>query len=297
MIKKLLLLATFILSLNAGRLVINKQFNTDIMNLKLDNVPELYTYDTIQKLVADQYGFMIHSVIPEVEGDKKFFRDNDEKVGEFLAKIGDTYEATATVDEKKGKIVFTPLFSTFAKFPSGWNVEETVQDLQLNNPNISFKVNGNRVYAYGTEVQIKEITPLLANLEFITNKELAFVVKVLNYQTKDAEPEFIGFKKSLGNEMGYEKGNGGAVFIEKVIHLKHNDIFGFQFKDQFISIKLDMVKEKVIFNNHYELPMNEMSELGYVFTTIDKTSKDWDLLGVNKDKVKKFIVEMSLSDI
>lgn len=292
---KLLIILLLIIpfQLCSGSLIINKEFNTDIMNLRLEKVPELYTYGDIQKLMNEQFGYSLYTVIPEVEGEKKYFKDNDEKVGEFLSKIGDTFEAIATVDEKKGKVSFTPLFSTFAKFPPGWNVEETIKDLQINNKNVNFKINGNRVYAYGTEAQINEISPLLANLEFITNKEIAFVTKVVTYQTKESETEFIGYKKSLGNEIGFEKGNGGQVFIEKVVHLKHNDIFGFQFKDQFVSMKLDMVKEVIIFNNHVELPMSEIANLGFVFTTYETKKDFWEESKISK----KYIVEMSLSDI
>lgn len=289
MIKKILLLLIIPLYLISGSIIINKNYIYDLFNMELKNIPEIYTYSDIEKALNEQYGILLYSSIPEIEGNKRYFNNNKLLVGDFLSEIADSFEATATYDEKKGYIKFNQLFSTFTKFPAGWNLDDTLNDLQLNNPNISFKINGNRIYAYGSEKQIDDINPLMQNLEYITNKNNMFVIKVLKYSTKEKEKEFIGYKKGLGNEVGYDD---GKIYIDKIISLKHNDTFGFQFQDQFINIKLNMVKETLVFNNYYEIPLSELTNLGYVFTSSETQEKTF--WGDNENE-EKYIVEITPS--
>lgn len=268
--------------------VINKPFEKEIMNQKLKDMPELFTYEDLGKALNTQYGFFMISHIPEIEGNKKYFKDNAETIGDFIVKVADSFNAVADIDDKKGKIVFKQLFSTFAKFPAGWNMHETINDLQLNFPNISFKINGDRMYAYGNEAQIKEITPLLNNLEFITNKENSFILRIVPYASKTEGEDFIGYKKSIGNKI-----DDNPTYVEKVINLRHNDTFGLQFGNRFINIKLDMVKETLRFDNHYELPLAEIYNLGYVFT-IEDVKKEYLF---EKKETKNYIIEITPNNI
>jgi len=172
--------------------IINKPFNQEILNNTLKNVPEIFTFKDMAKAIENQYGFLTYSHIPEIESNKKFFSDNKKYVGEFLNVIADSYHATYDVDEKKGKIVFKPLFSTFVKLPGNWDIDGMIDDLRTNYLNTIFKSDGNRIYAYGTDKEIKAITPILNNIEYITNN-------------------FIGYKKSYGNSLDEKN-----IYLEKV---------------------------------------------------------------------------------
>jgi len=287
-LKKLLFLLIIPLYLIAG-ITINKPFKQEILNEPLKDMKELYTFKDLSKVMLDKYGYNLISHIPEIESDKKFFTDQKEYVGEFLVEVADAYQATFEVDDKKGKITFKPKFSTFVKFPAGWDMYETINDLQLNFPNVIFKISSNRIYAYGTEKQIDTIQPLLNNLEYITNKSNSFILRILPYKTEETSPDFIGYKKSYGNSL-----DNNNVFLEKVIHLKHGDQFSFQVLNRIINVKFNMIKEAIIFDDYYEIPLSEIYNLGYVVTLTEKTKK-YVLID---DAIKKhYIIEIEPTDL
>jgi len=281
--KKILLIIFLIVPLFAN-VIINKEYKYDILNSKLKNIPTLYTYSDLEQAINEQYGYSLYSYIPEIEGNKKYYKDNSKNIGDLLFKIADNFNAAVSVNEKKGKIVFKELYSNFVNLPNNWDMEGTEKDLQLNYPEINFKINGNRIYAYGSESQIKKVTPILQNIEYITNSPKHFFIRVLPYYTQDKENEFIGYRKDLGNAMEEPQ-----IPLEKTITLKHDDTFTFQYYNKLITVKLNLVKQNITFDNNYVVPLSDISSVGLVFTVNIKKEELWHDKTINK----KFILEVS----
>lgn len=288
--KKLLFLLFLIIPYYLmANITINKPYNQDILNSPLKDMKEIYTFSDLSKKISDKYGYNVISHIPEIESNKKFFTDEKEYVGDYLTQIADAYEATFDINNKRGIIIFKPKFSTFIKLPNSWDMYDTKNDLKENNPNMIFKIIGNRIYVYGTEKQIDNIQPLLNNLEYITNKSTEFILRILPYKTKEKTKDFIGYKKSYGNSL-----DNGSMLLEKVIYLKHGDQFSFQIKNRIINIKLNLVKNALIFDDYYEIPLDKIYDLGYVITLIQHKNKS---VLIHDDIKKHYIIEIVPSDL
>lgn len=255
MLKKIIaisLLTTMLFS----DMIINKPFKEEILNNKIDYNEEVINYNTLNKIIDEQYGYYLYTNIPEIKKDRNFFIYEERTIGYILNKFLNDYEAVINVDDKKGIIKIVQIYDFFIKMPLGWKMNQTVDILKNGLDDISFRISGNRIYAYGSENAINKIKDIMLAVEEDANREYSIILSIYEYNgeeddtlTNMRDPSFYESAKKVA----YTK-----------LQLKHGQKYGFNFKGKYIGTELDSMSKSVLVNGK-NIEINNLNNIGYEF--------------------------------
>lgn len=266
MIKRLLTLLLFVFtSITYADVIINAEYKYDIFNLKLKGLDDLTTFGTIEKALEEQYGFKIVNKILELNPNKKIYLPEKEKIGDILNEVIKGYEASVDVDGKKGVIYINQLNSFFVQMPFGWDMHHLKESFVFSFNEVEYKINGTRLYVYGSKSKIEEIRPTLLEVERLANRKQYFQVIVYPYSTNENAKQFIGYMKNLSPL------KESTPLSQTVISLTHNGNYGFVFQGEFIQLKMNLINETIEFSDELYVKFDQLYDLGYVFHAFNGT--------------------------
>jgi hypothetical protein len=237
-------------------MIINKPFHEQILNEKINYEHEVINYDILSEKIDEEYGFRLYTNIPEIKKSRNFFIYEERTIGYILNKLTSEYEAVVNVDKRKGIISLNPMYDFFIEMPQGWKMNETVDLLRDGFRNVSFRISGNRIYAYGSEKSIENIKYIMMAIEKDSNKVYNIMLNI--YEYPDDKDDVIAVMKDPSSFKKAKK------ITSTVINYTHGQRYGFNFKGKYIGTEFNSIKKAIIINNK-KIPISNIDDLGYVF--------------------------------
>lgn len=219
----------------------------------IDKIDANYRYKTLFKL--DDKNVEINDTINKL--------DDYDTIGEVYHHIADKYDAKVRLDELARKIYIETITYEDIKLPNSFNARVIKKELNKQYPETIIRQSGQTITVYGTKSELKEIKSVFDRLNYTLNRTLNLHFAIIPYDGVVDNDRFVG-------AVNIDPMNS---FMEKSIdtEMKHNQTFVMSFNGQQITIQLDLINNRLIFDNKNTMTLDTEDTLGYVFEANDES--------------------------